>query len=431
MNFILEILSDHIMSKLKKINKQNIIDSVLWKPPDKPISISRDTNSWFNMDQMNYDDTNHKIRFASTTVICSKPIRIYPTIDQRSTLLIWNEIYRQVYNLTVVYLKTNKVISFPKMRKIIDMEIARNRELTKKYIQSSMLKHTRDNAINDCLKAYKTAFANIGGKNIKFFKIRYKKQSHHLSSIVLDAEAFSKKKNGFAIRSLGEMESSVPLTGIEKACRLCYNSRTGKFIIRVPYDKQTRKFVKCGQTCSLDPGMRTFQTVYSQQENCYEICSNKTNKQIYNLINRIENAKTENPRYKKYQNRLREKLRNKIKDMHYKVCNFLCRSFDTILVGNMSTKSIISNDLNLHKTTKKYCLALSHFLFKQRLIAKAREFGNKVEIVDESYTSKTCGGCGELNESLGSDKVFECGYCSYRIDRDINGARNILIKYLC
>ena len=48
-------------------------------------------------------------------------------------------------------------------------------------------------------------------------------------------------------------------------------------------------------------------------------------------------------------------------------------------------------------------------------------------IVDESYTSKTCGCCGELNE-VGLSRVYNCKFCKTIIDRDINGGRNILIK---
>ena len=77
------------MSKLKKINKQSILDSSLWKPPDKSIDIVRNTNSWFNLDQMNYDG-EHKIRFANTKTIRSYPIRIFPSIVQKHILLTCN-----------------------------------------------------------------------------------------------------------------------------------------------------------------------------------------------------------------------------------------------------------------------------------------------------------------------------------------------------
>ena len=34
------------------------------------------------------------------------------------------------------------------------------------------------------------------------------------------------------------------------------------------------------------------------------------------------------------------------------------------------------------------------------------------------------------NDQLGGKKVFECDKCGIRIDRDINGARNIFLRQL-
>lgn len=425
------------MSTVSKFKKETIVNSTLWKPPFTSIDIPRPTNSWFDISQLNYDQDPKPI-FINTDTIRSRPIIIYPTPKQRTILLQWNEVYRQVYNITVKYLKTNKVDSMPKIRPKIDEIIFRNKNLSSFSNASGIPKHTRDNAINDCLKAYKTCFANLRAKNIKFFNIRPKKLTHHLNSIVLEPSAFSKTKNAFAIKQLGEMKSSE-LFNVTKESRLCYNARTGIFVLRVPYDKNTFEVINKSHTASLDPGIRTFQTVYSPEGNCYEICSEKSNAQIYQLLKRIDRKKPNNetnPRtiadatHRKYTLKLREKLRNKITDMHYKTCNFLCRSFDKIIIGNMSTKSILSKTNNLSKYTKKCCLAQSHYLFKQRLTHKAEEYGTKFEIVDESYTSKTCGSCGEIKPDLAGNKVFKCSYCSYVADRDISAARNILIKHL-
>ena len=52
----------------------------------------------------------------------------------------------------------------------------------------------------------------------------------------------------------------------------------------------------------------------------------------------------------------------------------------------------------------------------------------KLYIVDESYTSKTCGSCGFIKENLGGNKVYKCDSCGLEIGRDHNGARNILLK---
>jgi putative transposase len=53
-----------------------------------------------------------------------------------------------------------------------------------------------------------------------------------------------------------------------------------------------------------------------------------------------------------------------------------------------------------------------------------------VVIVEEDYTSVTCGSCGKYNEKLGGSKDFICPYCDYKADRDINASRNILLKYI-
>ena len=65
------------------------------------------------------------------------------------------------------------------------------------------------------------------------------------------------------------------------------------------------------------------------------------------------------------------------------------------------------------------------------LIHKAREYPwCRVVICTEEYTSKTCGFCGYIHKKLGGSKVFCCPQCKTNLDRDINGARNILLRYL-
>jgi IS605 OrfB family transposase len=227
------------------------------------------------------------------------------------------------------------------------------------------------------------------------------------------------------------MKSNIDFKGIDKECRLCYNSRTKKFILRVPEDKKTTRYKVtdkgCPLVCALDPGENVFQTVYTPNNNCYKICSRDTNRQIYDIHEKIDNVK-KGRNHKKYLNRLREKLSNKIKDMHYKTATFLCKNFDVILVGNLSTKSITSKKNNFPKTVKRSILSMAHYAFRERLKSKCEEYTSSMNVVDESYTSKTCGGCGDINEALGSSRSFECNTCDFRCDRDINAARNILIK---
>ena len=73
---------------------------------------------------------------------------------------------------------------------------------------------------------------------------------------------------------------------------------------------------------------------------------------------------------------------------------------------------------------------------RQVLITKSELYDNcKVIECDESYTSKTCGYCGVVNDKLGGNKLFKCkaSNCQNKFlssDRDIHAARNILLRYL-
>ena len=67
------------------------------------------------------------------------------------------------------------------------------------------------------------------------------------------------------------------------------------------------------------------------------------------------------------------------------------------------------------------------FVFKQRLQYKCDVNRVKYKEIDECYTSKTCTRCGEINNKLRSKSIFKCPNCDLSINRDINGARNIMM----
>ena len=125
---------------------------------------------------------------------------------------------------------------------------------------------------------------------------------------------------------------------------------------------------------------------------------------------------------------LRTKAHNRVKDMHNKTTNFLVSNFDTILLPTFNTKQMVKRDgRKINKSVARSLNALSHYAFKQHLIHACERTGVTLHIVDEAYTTKTCGKCGELND-VGSNKKYTCEHCHIVLDRDMNAARNIGIK---
>jgi len=84
----------------------------------------------------------------------------------------------------------------------------------------------------------------------------------------------------------------------------------------------------------------------------------------------------------------------------------------------------------LSSRTKRDMQAWSHGRFRERMLHKARETRTRVVVCGEAYTSKTCGHCGWQHDRLGSSKTFVCGQCGNVFDRDVNAARNVLLRNL-
>ena len=81
----------------------------------------------------------------------------------------------------------------------------------------------------------------------------------------------------------------------------------------------------------------------------------------------------------------------------------------------------------LANITKRLMMMFSFYKFQERLTYKCKAYGKKLLIVDESYTSCTCSNCGMINNVKGRE-VYECSFCDLKLDRDVCGSRNILIK---
>lgn len=89
-------------------------------------------------------------------------------------------------------------------------------------------------------------------------------------------------------------------------------------------------------------------------------------------------------------------------------------------------------DLNVKGMMKNKHLAkdignCSFYTIKEHLIRKATERCIAVRLVDRFYpSSKTCSNCGSYNKDLKlSQRVYHCGSCQKKIDRDFNASLNI------
>lgn len=479
------------MKKKKKKKKKNIntfkldinLSNHFWIPDQlQEESHSPITNTWFQSSHYSCSQDNKflvndiKDKNKNKDITRCNKIEIFPTKKQKKILIIWSDIYRYYYNQTVKYFRSNKLTNFYKIRKIIKDRVNKNTSFMKKKKKYNVPSHTIDNAIHDVTKAYTSAFANLKNGNIRYFKLRYKKNKSPRQTIALESSCFSitkeknrerekykksedqledyeqyvkylygfnindvinintnKLKNTFCNSIFGEhINSDGDLKNIEKDCRLVYHKNRNKFFLFSPYIKITKESANNEDICSLDPGKRTFQTCYTSKEviNIGYDCDKRLAKEYKRLDYYNKKRKEESkPWWNRKYHQIENKIDNLIDELHYKTCNYLCSRYKYIMIGKLSTKNTNRRNKScLNKLSKRILSRLGHYKFRKRLESKCEELGVKYYEVDESYTSKTCGKCGYINKKLKGEKIYECPRCKLKIDRDYNGARNILIK---
>ncbi len=212
---------------------------------------------------------------------------------------------------------------------------------------------------------------------------------------------------------------------IDCDCTLSFNGIN--YYLLVPYKKfvTTKKDEK--ECASLDPGVRTFQTIFSNKEVLKISSRESLIKKLYNKIDSLKSRNTDNC-FKRRILKLNEKIKNLVNDIHCKTVDYLKKYYNDILLPSFDSQDMVIG--YLHSSTKRLMNSLSHYKFKQRLLNICKEIKNfRVYIVNEAYTTITCSNCGNIKK-IGSLKTYNCDNCLISIDRDINGARGILLKHL-
>ena len=189
---------------------------------------------------------------------------------------------------------------------------------------------------------------------------------------------------------------------------------------------------------ALDPGVRTFNTAVDYNGVVTEFAPGDVGR-IYRLCHHMDKLQSKafdksiksRRRYnlKKAWYRSIKRVRDLVQDVRNKTVKHLVKNYDVIFLPEFNTKEMVNRaKRRISKNIARGMMTWSHYTFKELLKTTALREGVKLVIVTEEYTSKTCSCCGSINMNLGSSKVFNCPSCGIVMDRDENGARNILLK---
>jgi putative transposase len=206
-----------------------------------------------------------------------------------------------------------------------------------------------------------------------------------------------------------------------------------KVVPRPVFESPTVGVIAC------DPGVRTFLTGYDPSGRVIEYGKTDISR-IHRLCHAYDKLQSKwtktthkhRSHMKKAGLRIQLKIRNLVDEMHKKLSLTLLMNYTTILLPKFESSQMVGrSNRRITSRTAKAMLTWSHYRFRHRLLTKSREYPwSQVVLCTEEFTSKTCTCCGHLHEKLGGNKLFACPSCEVRLDRDVNGARNILLKYL-
>lgn len=305
-------------------------------------------------------------------------------------------------------------------------------------------KVVRAGAVKDYCIGRKAAFENLKRGNIASFKMNYRcyknDPAFHIEKQVQSV------LNGKYIRLFPTLLKKAGISNpcilvnkgdrpfIEKyigkkpeqECKIKYEY--GQWYLIVPYTSEVETISIERGACAIDPGVRTPLTLYDSER----FVSFEYKKEIYNrLVKKLQllqslrdTKKIRNRSYKKARYRTRKRWINLVNDMHYKCASYLVSNYKVIGLPPFKTSEMVTRS-TLNKKTKLEMLNWGHFKFKTRLESKARQLSRVLKI-DESYTTQSCTNCGTL-KYMGSNKIYDCETCKYKIGRDDGSARSIFM----
>jgi IS605 OrfB family transposase len=351
----------------------------------------------------------------------------------------------------------NITVRFNEMRSLI----VKNNDIiedTPDAWQAEIPHDTRQLAVHSAVSAYTSAMTNRKRGNIKNFRLGYmsKKKPTHIFNI--DHRAIKIKKD----KKSGELTVAVFSQKLGKNKFLFikkkYNQQIENKILRdespnksevkMLYDRGAWYLIFCIKektqnkcenlnSIALDPGVRTFQTGYSPNGSTYKFGERQLDqmKMIHFKIDKLNSIigtpgsanRRKRLNIKRRLAKLEFRLRGIIHNLHNQVGSFLSRNYKHILLPEFETSGM-QESRNIHSTTKRRMNGLAHYKFQIKMEHLCKKYGSELKLVNEAYTSKTCGSCGKIKEDLGSNCIYSCSNCEYTLDRDIHGARNIWIK---
>ena len=367
---------------------------------------------------------------------------INPTEEQKVKIRKTIGTCRFIYNF---YLAHNKELheSGKKFMSSSQFRVWLNNEYLPSHPEYSWIKEAYSKSVTQAVNNGQTAFENFFKHKSAFPKFKKKGRSDVKMYFVRNnPKDCLCERHRIKIPSLGwvriKEKGYIPTTKDGYVIKSGYVSiKADRYYVSVLVEiPDRRKASNSGEGIGIDLGLKDFAIVSNGKTYKNINKSAKLRKLEKKLIREQRSLSRKYENLKKggsTQKRNIQKQRLKIQKLHHRIDNIRTDYINKTIAEIVKTKPshITIEDLNVSGMMKnrhlsKAVASQKFYEFKTKLLAKCKENGIELRIVDRWYpSSKTCHCCKNIKKDLKlSDRLFRCD-CGYIEDRDFNAALNL------
>ena len=223
--------------------------------------------------------------------------------------------------------------------------------------------------------------------------------------------------------------------------------KKGKWFVSITYEFQEPEYADNGKYQAIDLRVSNLVSAVNLEGRFVQIKNRRSDlywkKKLQEMQSKRDHCKKYSRRWKKYHLkfcRMKMKCANQLKDFQHKISKQIVENTkaNTIIVGDLNVKTMArKKNTTQSPRQNKANKTLNHSMqntgslgrFVQFLTYKAKKIGKRVIRIDESYTTQTCAKCGRRVKRKLSERDITCD-CGHQMDRDLNSAVNIMVKFL-
>ena len=351
----------------------------------------------------------HKV---GNEIIVTRKIRIYP--KNKSQIFDLLSLHRRAYNLTIEHFKT---IEFKDQLKVVEL-----RRLIKLKVKAEWdNRNYRAEVAGEAVRAAFRTKSAIIAKRKKGLKCDYKfKSIKETYQYFIEQRLTKKFMTNFHVTEAIKKESFGRTTNI------CF--KYGRWFVCTLRSIALQSAENQGFVCAIDPGVRTFATTFNGRESV-KYGDNFYYSKVFPLLLKLDKCVGKKKKPVNKINKLKNRINDLVSDLHRRVGFDLVSNNDIILMPAFETSEMVSKENRKIRTkTVRAMLGLAHYKFKELLKWMCKKYNKTFVEVNEAYTSKTMSWNGNIKENLNGNKIISDGHI--RVDRDVNAARNILLRSL-